>query len=142
MKLANGRMLVGLTTGALALVSSINPVSVQAQSQALRVKIPFEFHVGAVKLPAGTYIVQRAGEAIWVNDGNGHTATVLSNAIGNRAAKVDNQLVFNRYLDDCFLSEVRWSEYSSARGLSKSSLEKQYALKMSPQQILSAALTR
>jgi hypothetical protein len=142
MKFAGVRTLVGVMTAALAVVGSMNPVSAQAQSLTMRVKVPFEFHVGDVRLPAGTYLVQRTGEALWIRDGNGHTARVIANAIDNRSFNGDNQLVFNRYLNNHFLSEVRWSEYRNARGLIKSRLEKELAQTISPQQILTAALTR
>jgi hypothetical protein len=142
MRLANGRMLAGVTTAALALMGSIHPVSVQAQSLAMRVKVPFEFHVGRARLPAGTYMVQRVGDALRIDDGKGHAAAVISNAIDNRAVKVDNQIVFNRYSNDYFLSEARWVGYPSSRGLPKSKLEKELAQTTSPQQILAAALTR
>ena len=77
-----------------------------------------------------------------INDGNGHTAVVLTNAIQNRAAGVENQIVFNRYANDYFLSEARWTGYSAARGLMKTRFELELATAMSPQPVLAAALTR
>ena len=86
MKLAKGRVLLGVVAAALAVGVLSNPVPVEAQSQAMRVNIPFAFHVGRETLPAGIYTVRNVSNALWINDGNGHTAVVLTNAIQNRAA--------------------------------------------------------
>ena len=142
MKLAKGRVLLGVLAATLAVGILSNPVPVEAQSLAMRVNIPFAFHVGRETLPAGIYIVRNVSDALWINDGNGHTAVVLTNAIKNRAAGVENQIVFNRYANDYFLSEARWSGYGAARGLMKTRFELELATAMSPQPVLAAALTR
>ena len=104
----------------------------------MRVNIPFAFHVGRETLPPGIYIVRNVSNALWINDGNGHTAVVLTNAIQNRAAGVENQIVFNRYANDYFLSEARWNGYSAARGLMKTRFE----LELASHDVASARLGR
>ena len=142
MRLAKGRLaLVVALAGAVLAILNV-PAPALAQSPAMSVAIPFDFHVGGKTLPAGTYIVHREGEAIQISDSKGHTAFVISTSVPNPAAKLDNQVVFNRYGDECYLSEVRWLGYSNARGLIKSTNEVELAKAFSAQKVLSASLTR
>ncbi len=142
MRLAKGRLaLVVALAGAVLLILNV-PAPALAQSPGLSVSIPFDFHVGNKTLPSGTYIVQRQGEAIKLSGANGHSAFVMSTAVPNPAAKLDNQLVFNRYGDDCYLSEVRWIGYSAGRGLIKTTNEVELAKVFSGRSVLSAGLTR
>ena len=111
------------TMTALALMVVCIPQEVHAQAAAMRIHIPFQFHVGDTRFPSGAYVVQKSGEAIKVSDQDGHTVMILSTAAWNPSAKMSNRLTFNRYGDDYFLSEVRWSQYSEARKLIKSETE-------------------
>jgi hypothetical protein len=141
MRLENGRLaLVAALVGSVLGILNIS-VPAQAQSLPMSVNIPFDFHVGERVLPAGTYIVLRQGEAIQLSDKKGHSAFVLSNAVANKAAKLDNQIVFNNYGSDYFLTEVRWNGYLSARALPKSSTETRLAKDLNTQRILTAGLT-
>ena len=117
-------------------------LSLNAQSLGLRVNIPFEFHVGDKALPAGTYIVEKRGEALLISDRQGKSAAILSNAIGNKAHKLDDMVVFHRYGDNRFLSEVRWSEYSTARGVLPSKTERRLANLMGAETVKLAAIVR
>jgi len=142
MTLAKGRLaLVMILAGAVLAILNV-PAPALAQSTAMSVPIPFDFHVGAKTLPAGTYIVSRQGEAIRISDSNGHSAFVISTAVPNPAAKLDNQLVFNRYGDDAYLTEVRWLGYSAGRGLMKSTHEIELAKAFSGRNVLSAGITK
>jgi len=142
MTLAKGRLaLIVAVAGAVLAISSV-PAPLAAQSVGMRVAIPFDFHVGDKTLPAGTYIVQRQGEAIKLSDSNGHSAYVISSAVKNPAAKTDNQLVFSRYGEESFLSEVRWFGYSDARGVIKSTNEIALAKAFSGNSVLSAGLAK
>ena len=142
MRLAKGRLaLVVALAGAVLAILNV-PVPAMAQSTGMSVAIPFDFHVGNQTLPSGNYIVHRQGEAIKISDSNGHSAFVLSGAVVNPAAKLDNQLVFNRYGDDCYLTEVRWIGYSTARGLIKSTKEVELAKVFSGKSVLAASLTK
>jgi hypothetical protein len=44
-------------------------------------------------------------------------AASVTTPVSNRAEKSGSKLVFNRYGNDHFLSEVHWSGYSIGRGL-------------------------
>ena len=138
MKFARNRVLV--TVAALALMILGVRTEVQAQSVALRVTIPFQFNVGNATLPAGTYVVTPSGGgAIRISDQDGHVANVLTNGIWNRSGGRTDELMFHRYGDVHFLSEVRWSGYPAARGLMKSKAETRIASGASPQLVAAAA---
>ena len=142
MRLAKGRLaLVVALAGAVLAILNV-PAPALAQSTAMTVTIPFDFHAGGKTLPAGTYIVNRQGEAIQISDSKGHTAFVISTAVPNPAVNLDNQLVFNRYGDAAYLSEVRWLGYSNGRGLQKTTNEVELAKAFSGRNVLSAGLTK
>ena len=124
MKYAKHLLTVCAAFAGLVLVTN---TSVDAQSLAMRVQIPFEFHAGEKALPAGNYIIQRRGDAIVVSDARGNATTALANAVPNKSAKVADLVVFHRYGDLRFLTEVRWRGYSTARGLMVSKAESKLA---------------
>ena len=142
MRIAGNRLALAAALLGLVLATLSVPVPAQAQSVALSVNVPFAFHVGNKTLPAGTYTVLRQGEAIQISGTNGHNAFVLSNSEPNQTPEMDSQLVFNRYGDDCFLSEVRWNGYRSSRGIAKSSTETALAKAQSVSKVLTAGINR
>ena len=105
----------GFITAAL-LAMAIITAGVSAQAQTLQyrltVNIPFDFTVSGQKLPAGKYLVSRAHESI------GDTVVQIQNADGQPVAnrfsvpivtfktKKRGELIFHRYNDQYFLSEV------------------------------------
>ena len=111
-----------------------------AQSLGMRVIIPFEFHAADKTLPAGTYTVERRGDAILVSDGKGNAAAVLANPVNNKAYKLEDMLVFKRYGEIRFLSEVRWRSYTAARGLVETSAERKLAKIVPAESVKLAAL--
>lgn len=74
-------------------------------------KVPFDFMVGTVRLPAGTYTVRTAGDdpavvAIVSNDGR-HAAYVLTIPAGTLVTSVQSpELVFQRFENQYFLSRI------------------------------------
>jgi hypothetical protein len=133
-----------LLTVAVALIGmvAVTDLSLHAQTSALKVSIPFAFQAGQKTLPAGTYLVLKQGEAIWFSDGKGNAAAVLANAIPNKAVGLDNVVVFHRYGDQHFLSEVRWSESSTARGVPETKAEHRLASATSSESVKLAAIPR
>ena len=107
-------------TFAIAGLLLLSIASVQAQSGSrVSVNIPFDFTAGTAKLKAGTYNVKRVSDrtlAIRTADGK---KTALLNApltIGSRDSNAGQRLVFNKYGDRYFLSQV-WLEVDSGRQL-------------------------
>jgi hypothetical protein len=93
-------------------------------------------------LPAGTYIVEKRGDAILISDGKGHDCAVLANPTPNKAYRVEDMIVFKRYGETHFLKEVRWRDYSTARGLLESPAERSLAKAISAQPVSVAGITR
>jgi len=126
----------GFITAAL-LVAAIITAGVSAQAQTLQYKltvnIPFDFSVSGEKLPAGKYWVSRAHESI------GDTVLQIQNADGRPVAnrlsvpivtfktKNRGELVFHRYGDQYFLSEVWPAGGGTGRAFLKTRAERDLA---------------
>ena len=94
-------------------------IAVQAQTMApkplLTVDVPFEFVAGGMNLPAGQYDVLHVTSPDWVmlKNSEAHATAVL--LVHLSSADVDQstpRLVFNRYGERYFLSQV-WTEYNN-----------------------------
>jgi hypothetical protein len=141
MKMARTGMIAAATVAALALMILGTPVSMQAQSEALRATIPFNFHVGDKTLPAGTYVVEKRAGAIFIQDRSGHSAVALTIGVTQGINAADT-LVFNRYGDKLFLSEVRWNGYSTGSELRRTAQETRLGSNFAPQTVTVAANIR
>ena len=124
----------GFMTGAL-LVMAIMAAGVSAHAQTLQYKltanIPFEFTVSKEKLPAGKYSVGRA------HDSSGDTVLQIRSDDGDRIVtrfsvpivtfnpKNGAELVFHRYGDQYFLSEIWPAGGGTGRALPKSHEERE-----------------
>jgi hypothetical protein len=121
-------------------VSCISPVIAHGQSEGLGVTVPFDFYVGSQKLPAGRYAVTHMSDpsVVKIYDGNGHASVSLTNGVYNRVSTNNGQLIFARYGDQYFLSEVRWAGSSLGRQLLKSPLEIQIAKASTPERVVAS----
>ena len=111
--------------------------SVNAQrlsDNSIAVNIPFDFAVGQTKLPAGKYTLRPIALpssydriVIQSADGRGDTSTVMTGP--NRTSEVQKQsnLVFNRYGDQYFLSQVWLAGSDTGRDLFQSRNERNLA---------------
>ena len=124
----------GFITAAL-LVMAIIVAGVSAHAQSLQYRltadIPFEFSVSDQKLPAGKYWISRANQAngdavlqIRSTDGN-QTATRFSIPISTFNPKDEGELIFHRYGDQYFLSEIWPAGGGTGRALIKSHQERE-----------------
>jgi hypothetical protein len=103
-----------VTAAVLAMAIIAAGVSAQAQSlqYKLTVDIPFEFSVSNEKLPAGKYWVSRAQESsgdtvVQIKSVEGHAvANRFSIPIVTFKTKKRGELVFHRYGEQYFLSEI------------------------------------
>ena len=93
------------------------------------VSVPFDFTAGKATLKAGTYSIRRLnGNALQIRSTDG-TITALVNApltIGSREFKAGERLVFNRYGEEYFLTQV-WLSVDSGRQLHQSARESKTA---------------
>ena len=107
-----------LTVAALA-------VPVCAQPPAAVVDIPFGFMAGNAAMPAGSYTVNIPADSSWVGLVDPDLHTHLLNGIpgGNPSGPNAPVLVFHRYGDQYFLSEIRTP--SRSRELRESPMERE-----------------
>jgi hypothetical protein len=93
------------------------------------VNVPFGFHVGNVALPAGEYSVdmRKAPGFVWVISADGKAVAIVP-SFGKEALKYNDQgnLIFNRYGDNYFLSQV-WTRGGTGREINTSRREREMA---------------
>jgi len=94
--------------------------------------IPFDFTAGNQTLPAGEYLVGKLSmnTPVLVIQRTDRSAQILAPSIPARSSEPqsDSKLVFNKYGNRYFLSQVWSAGYSSGRQLMKSSAEKELTL--------------
>jgi hypothetical protein len=117
---------------AAALLLSVAATSTcYAQQTVLAVKIPFAFQDGNRTLPAGEYRVERllsGNESVQLLrqiDGDA-VMTVQTMSVEAKAGNQNPELVFNRYGQTYFLSQI-WTGQAHGRQLFKSDHEKSIA---------------
>lgn len=108
----------------LAVVTAALPASAQSRLEA---NVPFEFQVGKKTMPAGMYDVETdlvSGIVSLRGRSNRRTAMTTSFAAGGgeRTAR-ESKLVFNRYGDSYFLSQIWRSSSTTGRQLPVSRFE-------------------
>ena len=105
-----------------------------AQTIRVRADIPFSFAVGSKTLPAGTYdlgTISDDTKMLQLRARNGNTGmTVVSNAAENLKPADRTKLVFNRYGDRYFLSQIWLAGETRGRELPKSNREKEVATEL------------
>jgi hypothetical protein len=115
--------------GVMALIFAASARVAQAQ-ELMKVDIPFSFVAGDRALPAGEYSVSVSGtlHTLILTDGKDALSLILeTNAVLANEPQRESKLIFNRYGDRYFLSQV-WSEGNyCGRQLSKSAREKEIA---------------
>jgi hypothetical protein len=129
MKISNIRLVSFLTAMTIVVLACVSaPASIYAQSQ-MTLKIPFDFYVGNQRFEPGDYAVLVFGAYVKISDGRGHSTFAFTNSVANPGWRSTSggALVFTRYDNYYFLSEVRRSGYSSANGLMKAPMEIQIA---------------
>jgi hypothetical protein len=96
-------------TALLAAASLMAPTGVSAQSRQ-QATIPFDFTVGERLLPAGTYVIKPLTHGvIAVRGWKGNTLVSVMTVVTptDEVGKNPNKLVFHKYGDQYFLSEIR-----------------------------------
>lgn len=128
----------------MGLFASISTLPLRAQTVVLKGKVPFDFHVGSVDMPAGEYIVQQSGALVTVrnSDGKKLTAMYLSLPTPAPEARADGTMVFNRYGEDYFLTKVWIPNSKEGRALPTSKREKELISRMALVQTASTRLER
>lgn len=120
-----------IMAGMMALTAMATTRVTQAQ-ETMRVNIPFDFVAGNTSLPAGEYLVETSGptHTLLLIDRKDtiSSAFINTNAAVSAGPQSESKLVFNRYGDRYFLSQVWTAGYSTGRQLMKTAREKEIAL--------------
>ncbi|MFN8007597.1 MAG: hypothetical protein U0V70_11340 [Terriglobia bacterium] len=120
---------------AVTLVSVLAGVSGYAQTaNAVKASIPFEFRIGNESLPAGDYVISNVnGARVMIKNVNGSkSVSPMTNDVQANRAASDGKLVFNRYGDLYFLSQIWTPGEEVGRTLLKSNAEKEVASRNVP----------
>jgi hypothetical protein len=119
--------LLACTLGAVAMVSASNGF---AQGNEMRVNVPFAFHNGSQRMPAGVYRVKIESAHLILLRGDSRSGYINTNPeIGKPAAK--GKLVFQRYGDQYFLREVWAANSETGQKCVKSKLEREVEIAQS-----------
>jgi hypothetical protein len=101
-----------------------------AMPDGLTFDIPFGFYVSGKLLPAGTYTLQQTGAAaaLQIFDNAGNSAFALTwGLVPSGSHRGSRRLVFHRYGDTNFLTQVYWADPGSGLQLPTSQMEKAVA---------------
>jgi hypothetical protein len=117
--------------GILAL-AFLAATQVARAQEPLLVNVPFDFIAGKMTLPAGEYRVQKpaddSGVLLIQRTDRGASAMVLCFAAQINAPQTQSKLIFHRYGDRYFLSQVWVAGHVRGRQLPESDKEKELAL--------------
>lgn len=116
----------------IALVFSLLVLGSKAQAQIvgyLEADIPFQFHAGNVKLPAGKYIIHVLDDndqnVLEIRSAEGSSAVLFEvHGVEASAAPAKGELIFNRYGDRYFLEKLFDPSNPSGSELYESRYEK------------------
>ncbi|MCM3873430.1 MAG: hypothetical protein ND895_22335 [Pyrinomonadaceae bacterium] len=118
-----------ILVGAVALITAVDSANGQSSHTTVSAKVPFEFRVGGNALPAGDYTVRTmtdAGSVLGItNQDNDRTTLRLTNPIQTAKISKKAKLVFHRYGQTYFLSEVWSGRENTGRRLLKSKQERE-----------------
>lgn len=99
-------------------------------SQTLKVQVPFGFHVGSSMLPSGEYTVdtEAAPGVVRLRSADSKsTVMIQSNAVQTAGATGQGKLIFNKYGDEYFLSQIWHAGSNIGRQLPKTRREAEVA---------------
>ena len=98
-------------TGAFLALLIVAPSQAQMPGTTLRAKIPFSFVVRGKTLPAGDYEIRRINDSpqglVMRNVYNTHEKMMFeTESVEAKKVPRKTELIFNRYVDEYFLSEI------------------------------------
>jgi hypothetical protein len=100
------------------------------QTGGVKVKIPFNFILGEKTYLAGEYAFSAAKDNIIVQNSEGtRIAMRMANHVTGRSAGKNGQVIFECYIDQCFLSQIWTPGQDDGRQLLRSRMETRAAAK-------------
>lgn len=117
---------------ALFILLAVNVGHAQYESQSIRVRIPFNFNIGQQRFLAGEYSLKLLFQNTTIlRDQRGEVLTGIGTiSVESREIPASTKLIFNRYNDRYFLSQIWEAGNEIGRELTKPPLE----LEMSKQE--------
>jgi hypothetical protein len=112
-----------------------------AYAQTIRVKadIPFKFSVNKETMPAGEYTIQSVStdRVLLIRNSDDKPMTMLiANSVQSLRPSEHSKLVFQRYGDDYFLSQVWVAGNTLGHQVPKSGRERELALNQNPEGVI------
>lgn len=135
---------VGIGSVLILLVAAV--AQAQMPGTAIRASIPFDFIVRGRTLPAGHYEIRRVGDEPTgllirnIDDKHDH-ALFETETVYMRGVSGKNELVFNRYGDTYYLSEVETAGEQMAREVYPSRSERHLRQQMAKNEAEPATVT-
>ncbi|MCU1294943.1 MAG: hypothetical protein JWP08_3793 [Bryobacterales bacterium] len=112
------------------LAAALTCTGVYAQTLDYRADVPFNFQVGDTAMPAGHYSVKNARGILTVAQTDGKKSVFrLTMPAARRTATPDGKLMFNRYGEDYYLTNVWTAGSREGQALVQSKHEKQLSIK-------------
>lgn len=111
----------------LTLVAAIGAPYAAAQSENLRVQVPFEFYAAGKLFPAGTYLLAKENPTTLRLRDPGGKVVFISADRDATAMKDQSWLLFHQYGQRSFLAGAYWSGSSIALRVPESRGEKEVA---------------
>jgi hypothetical protein len=139
---SNGRSRRYLMSFFIALALALTMYASKAEAQldgSLEVNIPFEFHAGEAKLPAGEYRIHVLDDSqlevmeISSMNGSAHALFQVHNADAN-AASDKTELIFNKYGNRYFLTKL----FEEGRSRGSQVIESRYEKTVSQKEAMEA----
>lgn len=122
------RVLMMMALAVLAILASTRVAQAQ---DLIVVNIPFDFTAGDAQLPAGEYTVKMVGPTnhllLISRRDAGESAFIPSHPAAAAQIQTETKLIFNRYGERYFLSEVWRAGYRAGQQVPKSGREKEMA---------------
>ena len=113
--------------------------SAYAQTTALKANIPFNFSVAGKSLPTGEYTIQSVGtgsRVLVLRGSDKSSKMVMANSCESAKPSDKTKLVFHRYGDRYFLSQIWTAGNSSGAEFPQSSHEAEVAMDFPLQQVV------
>lgn len=100
-------------TSALALFVASLFITAGVWAQAVKATVPFDFTINNTTVPAGTYIISSTSADVLRISDQKHVNLLTTALMDSGNAGKGNVLVFHKYGDQYFLSEIRCKDSSS-----------------------------
>jgi hypothetical protein len=137
------RIAAALVLAGLLFSVSVAPASAQGMSR-VKMSIPFAFVAGKKALPAGEYTIERSQlNLLTVRRSDGSATAILATTPADATSPISRtELIFNRYGDQYFLSQVRPSANTLIYRVPRSPVEERLAKSSSGPEVVAVAANR